>query len=41
MQEKWQKKLGLKYFAINSAPFHCSGKTRDAQTFSLAAISLR
>jgi hypothetical protein len=40
-QEKEQKKHGLKYFAINSAPFHCSGKTRDAQTVSLTGIPLR
>jgi hypothetical protein len=24
-QEKYQKKHGCKYFAINSVPFHCSG----------------
>jgi hypothetical protein len=40
-EEKYQKNLGLKYFAINSAPFHCSGKTHCVQTVSLTAISLR
>jgi hypothetical protein len=39
--EKWAKDQGCKYFTKNSAPFHCSGKTRDAQTVSLAAISFR
>jgi hypothetical protein len=41
LKEKLQKKHGLKYFAINSAPFHCSGITRYAQTVSLTAIPFR
>jgi hypothetical protein len=40
-QEKNQKKQGYKYSTKKSAPFHCSGKTRDAQTVSLTAIPLR
>jgi hypothetical protein len=40
-EEKYQKNFGLKYFTKNSAPFHCSEKTRYAQTLFLADISLR
>jgi hypothetical protein len=38
-QEKQQKKHGLKYFAINSAPFIVRETTRCAQTVSLTDIS--
>jgi hypothetical protein len=39
--QKYPKNQGYKYFTKNSAPFHCSEKTRCTQTVFLAAIPFR